>query len=111
MLETWGTWSEFQSLLSRLSSVAQKHGPNISLTNVAMRWVLQQPAVGAVIVGTRLAVSSHVDDNLAVFGFALDAEDVAVINEVALGGGPGMGKVKVVYDRLGDCGNEYRAMH
>ncbi|ROV89087.1 hypothetical protein VMCG_09859 [Cytospora schulzeri] len=110
MIETWGTWAEFQLLLSKLSSIAQKHGPDISLTNVATRWVLQQPAVGAVIVGTRLGVSSHVEDNLNVFNFKLDEEDVATINETALGGLK-MARAEVVYEKLGDCGNEYRAMH
>lgn len=109
MLETWGTWPEFQILLSRLSSIARKHGPAISLANVATRWVLQQPAVGAVIVGTRLGVSSHVDDNLNVFRFTLDEEDIAIINNAALGSG--MDKARALFDRLGDCGNEYRAMH
>lgn len=110
MIETWGTWAEFQILLSKLASVAQKYGPAVSLTNVAARWVLQQPAVGAVIVGTRLGVSSHAAENLNVFGFRLDEEDMAMINGVALGG-PGLDKAKAVFERLGDCGNEYRAMH
>jgi diketogulonate reductase-like aldo/keto reductase len=110
MVETWGTWAEFQILLSKLSSIAQKYGPAISLTNVAARWVLQQPAVGAVIVGTRLGVSSHAAENLNVFRFRLDEEDMAMINGVALGG-PGLDKVRAVFERLGDCGNEYRAMH
>lgn len=110
MIETWGTWAEFQLLLSKLSSIAQKYGPAISLTNVATRWVLQQPAVGAVIVGTRLGVSSHAAENLSVFNFILDEEDIAIINRAVLSG-PGMDKAKAVFDRLGDCGNEYRAMH
>lgn len=111
MLQNWGTWSEFQALLETLSSIAKKHGPEISLTNVATRWVLQQSAVGAVIVGTRLGVSGHASDNLNVFKFQLDEGDMAVINKVALGDAPGWGKTKAVFDKLGDCGNEYRAMH
>lgn len=109
MLQTWGTWSEFQTLLETLSAIAKKHGPEFSLTNVATRWVLQQSAVGAVIVGTRLGVSSHAEDNLNVFKFQLDEADMIAVNSVALGEA-GV-KVKAVFDKLGDCGNEYRAMH
>lgn len=111
MLQNWGTWSDFQVLLETLSSISKKHGSDISLTNVATRWLLQQSAVGAVIVGTRLGVSSHASDNLNVFKFQLDEEDMAAINKVALGESPGRAKAKAVFDKLGDCGNEYRAMH
>lgn len=107
MITTWGTWDEFQSLLSVLPSIAGKHG--VSLTNVATRWVLQQEAVGAVIVGTRLGASSHGDENLKVFGFMLDADDMAAINAAALG--PDGAKGQAMFEKLGDCGNEYRAMH
>lgn len=111
MLQTWGTWSDFQILLGVLSSIAKKHGSEVSLTNVATRWVLQQPAVGAVIVGTRLGVSSHGLDNLNVFKFQLDDGDMAAISEVALGKVPDRAKAQAVFAKLGDCGNEYRAMH
>lgn len=111
MLQNWGTWVDFQDLLETLSSIAKRHGSEISLTNVATRWVLQQSAVGAVIVGTRLGVSSHASDNVNVFKFQLDEEDMMAINKVALGDAPGRERAKAVFDKLGDCGNEYRAMH
>lgn len=107
MIHNWGSWSDFQNLLKVLSAVAQKH--QMSLTNVATRWVLQQPAVGAVIVGTRLGVSAHGDENLNVFKLKLDESDMKGINEVALGA---TGEKSVaMFQKLGDCGNEYRAMH
>lgn len=109
MVQTWGSWSEFQALLETLSSVAEKHGEGISLTNVASRWVLQQPAVGAVILGNRLGVSSHAVENLKTFGFKLGEDDMAAINRVGLG--EGGHRAKTVFEKLGDCGNEYRAMH
>lgn len=111
MLQNWGTWADFQILLETLASIAKKHGPEVSLTNVATRWVLQQSAVGAVIVGTSLGVSSHASNNLTVFKFQLDEGDMAAINEVALGHVPDRAKAKAVFAKLGDCGNEYRAMH
>lgn len=117
MLQNWGTWTDFQVLLQTLSKIAQKHTTatttttNITLTNIATRWVLQQSSVGAVIVGTRLGVSTHSADNLNVFRFVLDAEDMEGINRVALGATEARERAQAVFEKLGDCGNEYRAMH
>ncbi|KAI2617788.1 aldo/keto reductase [Hypoxylon sp. NC1633] len=107
MILLWGTWPIFQALLKRLSAAAHKH--SVSIPNVATRWVLQQRAVGAVIVGTRLGVSDRVDDNLRVFGFELDEEDMAGIDESALGSSGE--RTRALFERLGDCGHEYRKMH
>ncbi|KAI1125299.1 putative aryl-alcohol dehydrogenase [Nemania abortiva] len=107
MILDWGSWDDFQVLLSRLSAIAEKHG--VSLTNVAIRWVLQKPQVGAVIVGTRLGVTTHDQDNLAVFNFKLDDEDMKAIDEIALGGRAE--RTIALFESLGDCGNEYRKMH
>ncbi len=106
MIQTWGTWAEFQSVLQILDSVSAAH--HASLTNVATRWVLQQPSVGAVIVGTRLGVSSH-EENLNVFDFELTGQEMDAINDVALGGH--REKLRTLFHKLGDCGNEYRSMH
>lgn len=103
-LSTWGSWSEFQELLTTLKEVATKN--NVSIANVAVKWLLQYKAVGAVIVGTRLGVSEHADDNLRVFDWHLTIKDVTKINKVALGSNGE--KPDQVFDKLGDCGNEYR---
>ena len=107
MIRNWGTWAEFQELLTVLFAISQKH--SVTLTNVATRWVLQQASVGAVIVGTRLGVVTHGNDNLVVFKFSLTEEDMANINHLALG--PGRERSLALFARLGDCGDEYRAMH
>ncbi|KAK0495593.1 aldo-keto reductase [Armillaria luteobubalina] len=101
MIMTWGSWSDLQHLLQTLKSIADKHG--VELTNVATRWVLDNPEVGAVIVGTRLGVSSNADSNLKVFSFKLTPEDTARIEAVALGA-----HLQGLYDKIGDCGHEYR---
>ena len=107
MIHKWGTWADFQSLLRVLASTAEHYC--VGLTNVATRWVLQKPAVGAVIIGTRLGVSAHDAENLAVFGFELSDDDIRAIDAVALGAA---GERSVaMFEKLGDCGNEYRAMH
>ncbi|KAI0437555.1 putative aryl-alcohol dehydrogenase [Xylaria telfairii] len=107
MICDWGSWEDFQKLLHTLSIIAEKH--RVSLTNVAIRWVLQKPQVGAVIVGTRLGVVTHDQDNLATFSFRLDDEDIQVIDEIALGGKNE--RTLALFESLGDCGNEYRKMH
>ena len=91
-----GGWEALQAVLRATREVGHKHG--VSVSNVATRWVLEQAAVAAVIVGARLGESEHRADNLQVFGFALDDEDKAGL-EAAFAG----------TRRLpGDCGDEYR---
>jgi aryl-alcohol dehydrogenase-like predicted oxidoreductase/enamine deaminase RidA (YjgF/YER057c/UK114 family) len=91
-----GGWGALQGILDALARVARKHG--VSIANVATRWVLEQQAVGAIIVGARLGESEHRADNLALFSFALDTEDHRMI-DVALEG---------TRPIPGDCGQEYR---
>ena len=91
-----GGWTRYQHVLQVLSGIAKKHG--VSLANVAVRYILDQPAVGGAIVGARLGRSEHIDENRAAFSFALDSEDHRQIKE-AVG----------TLDRIaGDCGDEYR---
>ena len=91
-----GGWPALQRVLAAAHAVARRHG--VSVANVAVRWVLQQPAVGAVIVGARPGEREHRDDNRAVFGFALDADDLARLDDALAGTTP----------LPGDCGDEYR---
>ena len=65
-----GGWQVFQDLLHRLDHVAQKLG--VSITNVACRAILEEPAVGGIIVGARLGQSEHIQNNLRLFQFSLD---------------------------------------
>ncbi|QYO63582.1 aldo/keto reductase [Leptolyngbya sp. 7M] len=99
MIDAWGDWSLFQSLLSRLQTIAQKHG--VSIANVAVRYVLEQPAVGGVIVGARLGVAEHLADNAQVFNFSLDNEDQTLLETV-------LNRSRDLYQLIGDCGDEYR---
>ena len=80
-----GGWDVLQAILRAISEVATRHG--VSMANVATRWVLDQPAVAAVIVGARLSESEHRGDNLRIFSFDLDTADRAQIDE-ALDGNP-----------------------
>lgn len=99
MIDVWGGWALLQRLLARLNEIAIKH--DVSISNVAVRYVLDRPAVAGVIVGARLGITQHLADNARVFGFALDAGDRETIEEVLADGGDLM-------SLIGDCGDEYR---
>ncbi len=99
MVDVWGDWELFQALLQALQAIAQKH--KVTIANIAARYVLEQPAVGGVIIGARLGVSEHIQDNARVFDFSLDADDLARIDAVN-------SKARNLYSIIGDCGDEYR---
>lgn len=99
MIRAWGGWDLFQELLAALDGVAKKHGA--SIPNVAVRRVLDLPAVAGVIVGARLGVSDHLEDNARVFDFSLDDEDRTGIDAV-------LSRSRNLYQLIGDCGDEYR---
>ena len=95
-IDAVGGWGALQSVLGVASAIGRKHG--VSVSNVATRWVLEQPAVAAVIIGARLGESEHRADNLRLFDFALDDEDRTRLASAF-----------AQTRRLpGDCGDEYR---
>jgi diketogulonate reductase-like aldo/keto reductase/enamine deaminase RidA (YjgF/YER057c/UK114 family) len=107
-LETWsemkykrfidaaGGWDVYQEVLKIVNGVAQKHG--VSIANVACRTILEEPAVGGIIIGARLGKSEHMQDNHRLFEFSLDAESRERIGEA-------LEKLQPI---PGDCGDEYR---
>jgi aryl-alcohol dehydrogenase-like predicted oxidoreductase len=101
MIQTWGDWDLFQTLLQTLKAIATKH--NVSITNVATRWVLDFPYVGAVIIGARMGVSEHTEENLKTYGWKLDKEDQKSIEGVLE-----KSRREEVFKVMGDCGSEYR---
>ncbi len=102
-IKYWGggenSWQLFQELLLNLDKIGKKYDTSIS--NVALRWVLDQQAVAGVIVGTRLGYKQHIKDNSKVFQFQLDKNDLNDIASI-------QGKGRNLYDVLGDTGGEYR---
>jgi aryl-alcohol dehydrogenase-like predicted oxidoreductase len=99
MVDAWGGWELFQTLLQVLKSIADKH--RVSIANVAVRAILDRPTVAGVIVGVRLGVTEHRADNARVFNVRLDTEDNARIQTV-------LDRSRDVYRLIGDCGDEYR---
>ena len=95
-IEQAGGWNRFQGVLCAARRVADRYG--VSIANVAVRYVLEQPAVAGVIVGARPGERSHLDDNLRLFDFALDERARAELAEA-----------QAALDPIpGDCGDEYR---
>lgn len=95
----WGGWDLFQELLRVLDVIAKKH--SVSIANVALRWVLDQPAVGGAIVGVRFGLQEHLRDNRRVFSFRMDKSDLEAVAAV-------QAKSRSLLKVFGDCGGEYR---
>jgi aryl-alcohol dehydrogenase-like predicted oxidoreductase/enamine deaminase RidA (YjgF/YER057c/UK114 family) len=95
-IDAAGGWDAFQSVLDAARRVAERHG--VSIANVATRWVLDHPAVAAVIVGARLGEREHRADTARIFAFALDEADHALLGDA----------FAVTRAIPGDCGDEYR---
>jgi aryl-alcohol dehydrogenase-like predicted oxidoreductase len=99
ILDMWGGWKLFQTLLQTLLDIAHKH--KVTIANVAVRYILDRPAVAGVITGVRLGLMDHIEENVRVFNLSLDDEDSAAIEDVLLRGND-------LILLIGDCGDEYR---
>jgi aryl-alcohol dehydrogenase-like predicted oxidoreductase/enamine deaminase RidA (YjgF/YER057c/UK114 family) len=95
-IDTSGGWEKFQTLLRTVDGVAKRH--SVSIANVVSRYILDQPAVGGVIIGARLGKSGHIEENLRLFEFSLDEKGKSEIREV----------LATLNPIPGDCGDEYR---
>lgn len=99
MVDAWGGWPRFQTLLATVKQVADKHG--VTMANVATRFILERPAVAGVILGARLGVSDHFTENAGIFGWMLDTDDTAMLEAASSQGNN-------LFASIGDCGDEYR---
>ncbi len=95
-IDAAGGWGKFQSLLKSLDSIAKKY--NVSIANIASKYMLDQPAVAGVIIGARLGKSEHIMENEKLFSFQLDKES----NDLIARSISGLTMIP------GDCGDEYR---
>lgn len=91
-----GSWSDFQKLLGTLNAIAKKH--QVSIANVATKFILSQSHVAGVIIGARLGQGNHIDDNVKLFDIQLDESDLCAIHAQLAG-------LNAIH---GDCGDEYR---
>jgi aryl-alcohol dehydrogenase-like predicted oxidoreductase/enamine deaminase RidA (YjgF/YER057c/UK114 family) len=95
-IDTAGGWDGLQRVLRSARAAADRH--DVTIANVACRYVLEQPGVAAIIVGARLGRSEHLADTQRLFEFALSAADHEEL-EAAI----------ATLDAIpGDSGDEYR---
>ena len=99
MIDVWGGWELFQELLQVLSSIAKKY--NCSIANIATKFILDKPQVAGVIIGARLGIADHIEDNSKIFDLKLDQNDISLISTIT-------SKSNDLFDAIGDCGDEYR---
>jgi len=99
IVQAWGGWPLLQQLLGILRKIADKH--QVSIANIALRYVLEQPMIAGAIVGTRLGITEHREDTAKVFSFSLDEEDYQALEPI-------WKKSRNLYQSIGDCGDEYR---
>jgi aryl-alcohol dehydrogenase-like predicted oxidoreductase len=99
MIDAWGGWQLFQELLNILDGIAKKH--QCSIANIATRFILDKPQVAGVIIGARLGIINHREDNAKVFEVKLDSDDVSSIDEITT-------RSNDLFNVIGDCGDEYR---
>ena len=78
IIDEFGGWDLFQSLLETLRQVAERHGASIA--NVASRYVLELPLVAGVIVGASHA--GHLADTIRLGTLKLDAQDRRAIDVI-----------------------------
>lgn len=101
IIDEYGGWEGLQSLLRTLSAIAARHQATIGA--VAIRWVLDQQAVGAVIVGARDV--QHLDATVRATQFALtDTDRAEIATELATHPGPAGDCFTLERDRTGRHG-------
>ncbi len=84
IVDEFGGWDMFQALLQLLHGIALRH--QVSLSAVAIAWVLDRPGVAAAIVGARYA--DQLDTTLQALRVQLQPQDRADI-EALLAQAPG----------------------
>ncbi|RPH90137.1 MAG: aldo/keto reductase [Chroococcales cyanobacterium metabat2.561] len=99
MIDAWGNWQLFQELLTVLKAIADSY--HVTIPNVAVRYVLEQKAVAGAIIGVRLGVAEHIQENARIFDFQLSPQDYEKIDHV-------LQKSRDLLQLIGDCGDEYR---
>ena len=75
IIDEFGGWSRFQSLLGALRSIAQKHSTDIA--TVATRAILDRSGVAAAIVGATNAL--HLSSHRQIGALSLDSADDALL--------------------------------
>lgn len=105
IIDEFGGWSLFQDLLHVLHTIAARH--DASIGSIAIRWVLDQPAVRSVIVGSRN--STHLASTTSALRLELAARDHDDISAVlSRSSGPAGDVYDLERDREGTHGRIMR---
>jgi aryl-alcohol dehydrogenase-like predicted oxidoreductase len=101
IIDEFGSWDKFQDLLQTLKEIGDSN--QVTLSSVAIRYILDQPQVGAAIVGARYA--KYLDDTLEVFRFSLSSKEHKRIKEkIDVSNGPSGPVYGLERDRTGRHG-------
>ena len=95
-IDAIGGWEKFQSILNLLKQIST--AKDVSIANIASRYILDTPGVSSVIIGARLGESSHLENNLKLKSLSLTEKDRADIQAI----------LNTFNSIPGDCGDEYR---
>jgi aryl-alcohol dehydrogenase-like predicted oxidoreductase/enamine deaminase RidA (YjgF/YER057c/UK114 family) len=91
-----GGWDSLQHVLAAVQAVARRR--ELSMANVAARYILDAPAVAGLIIGARLTERAHIADTLQLSRASLDSDDRATIDAA----------LATLESIPGDTGDEYR---
>jgi aryl-alcohol dehydrogenase-like predicted oxidoreductase len=100
IIDEFGGWQHFQSLLAVLNRIAKKHDTDIA--TIATRAILDRPGVTAAIVGA--TSTAHLAAHLQIGEVHLDDEDSALIAGVRPNPGPFGDVYTLERDRSGPHG-------
>ena len=95
-IDVAGGWEWFQSLLRVLNTIAKEQ--HVSIATIASSYIIHQPALGGVIIGSRLGLSSHIEENKKLLNTILTNSQIEEIKKLLSQGNT----------IPGDCGDEYR---
>lgn len=81
-IDSWSNnnWALFQELLQVLDKIGKKY--NATIAQIALRYIMDKPAIGGVIIGCRLTVSNHIDETVKIFDIEMSDEDRKAIQDV-----------------------------
>lgn len=81
----FGDWKLVQELLQTMDAIAKQvrddgRCPNANISNIAQRYVLETPAVAAVLIGVRN--QEHIEENVRTHSFVLNQDERDAIDKV-----------------------------
>ena len=95
-IDQTGTWDNFQQLLQTIHQIAI--AKEVSIANIASRYIMEHEGVGGVVIGARPGKSEHIASNSRLFNLQLSTAEKTTIKQALTPLNP----------IPGDCGDEYR---